>query len=40
VKLLFDANLSPALVVALQAEYPGISHVRDVGLGPASDAQI
>jgi len=40
VKILFDANLSPALVTRLSAEYPGSSHVRDVSLRSAPDAQI
>jgi predicted nuclease of predicted toxin-antitoxin system len=40
VKILFDANLSPALVARLSAEYPGSSHVRDVSLRSAPDAQI
>jgi predicted nuclease of predicted toxin-antitoxin system len=40
VKILFDANLSPALVAGLRAEYPGSTHVRDVNLRSASDAQI
>jgi predicted nuclease of predicted toxin-antitoxin system len=40
VRILFDANLSPALTTRLRAEYPGSTHVRDVGLGTASDAQI
>ncbi len=39
-KILFDANLSPALVTRLSAEYPGSSHVRDVNLRSATDAQI
>ena len=39
-KLLFDANLSPALVTRLGAEYPGSLHVRDVSLRSATDAQI
>ncbi len=39
-KLLFDANLSPALVGRLRAEYPDSVHVRDVGLRNASDAEI
>lgn len=38
--ILFDANLSPALVTRLLAEYPGSTHVRDVNLRSASDAQI
>jgi predicted nuclease of predicted toxin-antitoxin system len=40
VKLLFDANLSPALVARLRAEYPGSTHVRDIGLRAAMDVQI
>ena len=39
-KILFDANLSPALVNRLSAEYPASSHVRDVSLRSAPDAQI
>lgn len=39
-KILFDANLSPALVAVLRTEYPGSAHVRDVGLRTAPDAQI
>ena len=39
-KILFDANLSPALVARLAAEYPGSLHVRDVLLRSATDAQI
>lgn len=39
-KILFDANLSPALVTGLRAEYPGSVHVRDVDLRSAPDAQI
>ena len=39
-KLLFDANLSPALVTALRTEYPNSNHVRNVGLSTASDAAI
>ena len=39
-KLLFDANLSPALVAHLRTEYPDSVHVRDVGLRASSDAQI
>jgi predicted nuclease of predicted toxin-antitoxin system len=40
VKLLFDANVSHKLVSALAAEYPGSTHVRDVGLRGASDSQV
>jgi len=40
VKLLFDANLSPALVTRLRAEYPGSTHVRDISLRSAPDAEI
>ena len=39
-KLLFDANLSPTLVAHLRTHYPGSLHVRDIGLGVGSDAQI
>lgn len=38
--LLFDANLSPVLVVLLREEYPGSAHVRDVGLRSGTDAEI
>ena len=38
--LLFDANLSPALLVHLRAEYPGSAHVRDVGLRRGTDGEI
>jgi len=40
VTILVDANLSPALVARLAAECPGSSHVRDVSLRSAPDAQI
>lgn len=39
-KILFDANLSPALVTRLATEYPGSSHVREVSLRSAPDAQV
>lgn len=39
-KILFDENLSPALVAGLHAAYPDSTHVRDVGLRGAPDAQI
>ena len=39
-KLLFDANLSPALAVRVRAEYPERVHVRDVGLRAAADTTI
>lgn len=39
-KVLFDANLSPALVTELGAEYPGSTHVRDVGMRAGSDVEI
>lgn len=39
-KILFDANLSPALVTRLAAEYPNSAHVREVGLRSAPDAEI
>jgi predicted nuclease of predicted toxin-antitoxin system len=40
VKLLFDHNLSYRLVSALQQDYPDSTHVRDVGLSTASDADV
>ena len=39
-KLLFDANLSPALVKLLEADFPGSAHVRAIGLQAAPDSQI
>ncbi len=39
-KLLFDENLSPTLVQALDPEYPGSQHVRSVGLRGATDDTI
>lgn len=39
-KLLFDANLSPTLVADLRSHYHGSLHVRDIGLGAGSDAEI
>ena len=39
-KLLFDQNLSHRLVAALQQEYPGSQHVRNVGLKDAADIAI
>jgi len=40
VKLLFDANLSPALITRLQVEFPDSIHVRDIGLRAGSDSEI
>jgi predicted nuclease of predicted toxin-antitoxin system len=40
VKLLFDHNLSHRLLHALQNEYPGSQHVRNVGLAQASDEAV
>lgn len=40
VKLLFDQNLSHRLVHALRQEYPDSEHVRDVGLGEATDEAV
>jgi len=37
VKLLFDQNLSPRLVRAVEPHFPGSIHVRDVGLQAAAD---
>ena len=39
-KLLFDENLSHELVNDVAGEYPGSTHVRDVGLRGAEDQQI
>ncbi len=39
-KLLFDENLSPRLVPALEPEYPGSAHVRALGLRGATDEAI
>jgi predicted nuclease of predicted toxin-antitoxin system len=40
VSLLLDENLSPRLVARLQYLFPGLTHVRDVGLKQAADQQI
>jgi predicted nuclease of predicted toxin-antitoxin system len=40
VKLLFDANLSPALVKELDADFRESEHVRALGLQAAPDADI
>jgi len=40
VKILFDENLSPALVSALAFEYPGSTHVREVDMRGAPDSVI
>ena len=39
-RLLYDQNLSPRLVAALDAEFPGSAHVRDLGLERADDADV
>lgn len=39
-KLLFDENLSPVLVQALAAIFPGSEHVHQVGLGSSDDEAI
>ena len=39
-KLLFDQNLSPALVRALDDLHPGSLHVREVDLRRALDAEV
>ncbi|WP_425616143.1 DUF5615 family PIN-like protein [Anatilimnocola sp. NA78] len=39
-KVLFDQNLSHRLVGLLVKEFPGSTHVRDVGLAAASDADV
>jgi predicted nuclease of predicted toxin-antitoxin system len=40
VRLLFDANLSPALATRLRAEFPASTHVRDAGLRAGTDQEI
>jgi len=40
VKLLFDENLPPSLVGAVQDRYPGSAHVHHCGLGASDDAVI
>ena len=39
-KLLLDENLSPRLTQSLAALYPGITHVREVGLQAAADDTV
>lgn len=39
-RLLFDQNLSQRLLAALNDVYPGSVHVRQVGLGQASDLDV
>ena len=39
-RLLFDENVSPRLVVGLSDVFSGSVHVRDAGLSRASDAAI
>ena len=39
-RLLFDENLSHTLVGILAHEFPGSSHVRDIGLRAAEDHRI
>lgn len=38
-KLLFDENVSPALVGHLAGAYPGSAHVRDAGLRGRADSE-
>jgi predicted nuclease of predicted toxin-antitoxin system len=40
VKLIFDENLSHTLVGILAHEFPGSTHVRDIGLRASEDRQI
>jgi len=40
VKFLLDENLSPRLVNRLEELFPGLTHVRDVGLKQADDHTI
>lgn len=39
-KLLLDENLSPRLVNRLSQLFPGLTHVRDIGLKQSDDQQI
>lgn len=39
-KLLLDENLSPKLVGMLEADYPGMQHVEDLGLRGRSDREV
>ena len=39
-KLLLDQNLSHRLVAALQIEFPGSTHVRELNLQRADDATV
>lgn len=39
-RLLFDENLSEALVSGMAGEFPGSLHVRTLGLGGAPDLQV
>jgi len=40
VKLLYDENLSPALVAQLAGIYADSAHVHDIGLGMADDLSV
>lgn len=39
-KLLFDENVSPALVEHVEAEFPGATHVEHIGMRGAADTAI
>jgi predicted nuclease of predicted toxin-antitoxin system len=39
-KLLFDENLPPALVSAMQVSFPGSLHLHGCGLGAVDDAKV
>ncbi len=39
-KLLFDENVSPKLVEGLASEFPGSTHVRDIGLIGGADRDV
>ena len=39
-KLLFDENVSHKLVAILAGEFPGSTHVREIGLRAAEDGRF
>ena len=39
-KLLFDENVSPRLVIDLESDYPASAHAREIGLRGTEDRRI